>query len=165
MTLIKLQRQLAFAPETFFQTLVDAARELTQAESSGISLLNERESCFVWPAVSGPLNVYLGEGTPRNFGPCGTVLDRDQTLLMQHPERHFSYLCPIQPGLEEVLLVPFYWQGKAVGTIWAVLHTPGRAFDAEDRRLLESLSDFAATTYRTLVEIGALEPMLRKKKA
>lgn len=162
--LIKLQRDLAFEPQTFFQKLVETARELSQADSTGISLLNMGENCFVWPAVSGPLNVYLGEGTPRNFGPCGTVLDRDETLLMQHPERHFGYLVPIQPALEEVLLVPFYWEGRAVGTIWAVIHEPGQGFDSEDRRLLESLSEFAASTYRTLVEIGALEPLLRKKK-
>lgn len=163
--LIKLQRLLAFAPESFFQTLVDTARELSQADSTGISLLNVVESCFVWPAVSGPLNVYLGEGTPRNFGPCGTVLDRDQTLLMQHPERHFSYLVPIRPDLEEVLLIPFYWQNKAVGTIWAVMHTKGRMFDAEDRRLLENLSSFAASAYSTLAEAGSLEPLLRKKNS
>lgn len=159
--LLKLQRDLAYQPRAFFQKLVDAALQLSHAGSTGISLLNESQQRFVWPAVAGGLRVYLGQGTPRDFGPCGTVLDRDMTLVMQHPERHFAYLVPIQPPLEEVLLVPFYTQGKAVGTLWAVSHDPARKFDAEDRRLLESLCAFAASAYETLAKAGALEPLLR----
>lgn len=162
--LLKLQRALSVEPAAFFPQLVEAALALSSADSTGISLLNEPEQCFVWPAVAGPLNVYLGEGTPREFGPCGTVLDRNGSLLMQHPERHFRYLEPIRPPLEEVLLIPFYMDGRAVGTLWAVIHEPNQKFDAEDRRLLESLSTFAAVAYQTLARSGSIEPLLRKKR-
>jgi GAF domain-containing protein len=161
--LLKLNRALAADPETFFQKLVEAALQLSQADSIGISLLNQEAGRFIWPAVAGPFHAYLWEGTPSNFGPCGTVLERDATQLMLHPERHFTYLQPIQPGLEEVLLVPFYLEGKAVGTIWAVIHEAGRHFDGEDQRLLESLSAFAASAYRTLFKAGSLAPFLQKK--
>lgn len=161
--LLRLQRELAEAPEAFFQKLVKAALSLSKAGSTGISLLNEPRKRFVWPAVAGPLDVYLGEGTPSDFGPCGTVLEQDRTLLMQHPERYFTYLAPIRPALEEVLLIPFHIDGKAVGTLWAVSHDKERKFDAEDRRLLESLSTFAASAYQSLAKNGSLEPLLRVK--
>lgn len=84
---------------------------------------------------------------------------------MQHPERHFIYLQPTQPALEEVLLIPFYLYGKPVGTIWAVIHGTDRKFDAEDRRLLESLSTFAASAYQTFAKAGSLAPLLKTKAA
>jgi GAF domain-containing protein len=160
--LLKLHRALAIDPRTFFRKLTEAVLELSIADSAGISLLNEESRRFVWPAVAGPFRVYLWEGTPGNFGPCGTVLQRNATQLMLHPERHFTYLKPIQPGLEEVLLVPFHIDGKAVGTIWAVIHEPDRRFEPEDQRLLEVLSNFAASAYRALAQGGSLAPFLTK---
>lgn len=159
--LISLTRELARAPEQFFDKLVQAALDLSNADSTGISLLNKAEGRFVWPAVAGKLVPYIGGGTPSDFGPCGTVIDRQTTILFQHPELHFTYLEPIRPFLEEVLLIPFYLDGKAVGTLWAVSHELDHKFDAEDRRLLESLSTFAASAYETLAASGALDPMLR----
>ncbi|RYD84174.1 MAG: GAF domain-containing protein, partial [Verrucomicrobiaceae bacterium] len=132
----------------------------TNADSSGISLLDEEAGRFVWPAVVGGLEAFIGAGTPADFGPCGTVLDRNSVVLFSHPERHFTYLKPIAPSLEEVLLVPFHVSGKAVGTLWAVIHDPARQFDREDRRILESLSQFAASAYRVLTETGVLEKIL-----
>jgi GAF domain-containing protein len=160
---LELTRELATSPRDFFQKLVDTVLKLTVAESAGISLLNEKKGRFVWPAVAGGLFPYLGEGTPSDFGPCGTVLDRDASLLFLHPERHFTYLEPITPSLEEVLLVPFHVDGKAVGTIWAVIHSKGRHFQLEDRRLLQNLSAFASSAFKVLANVGAIEPLLSTK--
>jgi GAF domain-containing protein len=160
---MELTQQLAKSPHDFFQKLVDTVLRLTVADSAGISLLDETKGRFVWPAVAGGLFPYLGEGTPRSFGPCGTVLDRNQAVLFLHPERHFTYLEPIQPSLEEVLLIPFHKAGRAVGTIWAVIHQEGRHFQAEDRRLLENLSAFASQAYQILASVGALDPLLKPK--
>ncbi|HEY3852775.1 MAG TPA: GAF domain-containing protein [Verrucomicrobiae bacterium] len=162
---LDLVTALSKSPNHFFQKLVDAALSLSRADSTGISLLDERRNRFVWPAVAGGLTPYLGGGTPRNFGPCGTVLDRNASVLFQHPERHFGYLLPIQPPLEEVLLVPFHVNGKAVGTIWAVIHVKNQQFDAEDKRLLENLSQFAASAYHALAEAGSLDPLLDLQQA
>ncbi|MEP6782597.1 MAG: GAF domain-containing protein, partial [Acidobacteriota bacterium] len=112
---------------------------------------------FRWPAIAGEWTPYVGGGTPRSFGPCGTVLDRDTTILFVHPERHFGYLESATPSIEEALLVPFYVNGEAVGTIWAISHSPSRQFDAEDARLLNALARFTAVAHRTLIDIGALE--------
>jgi GAF domain-containing protein len=162
-TINQLISELSESPQNFFQKLVDAALELSSANSTGISLLDEEQKRFVWPAVAGGLQPYIGEGTPRDFGPCGTVLDRNAPILFQHPERHFTYLKPIAPPLEEVLLIPFHMDGKAVGTIWAVIHEPNRQFDAEDKRLLENLSSIAASAYQVLVNEGYLENILKNK--
>jgi len=160
---LDLARDLAKKPDNFFNRLVEAALELSGADSTGISLLDEETKSFIWPAVAGKLKCYIGSGTPRDFGPCGTVLDRQSVVLFLHPERHFTYLAPIAPPLEEVLLIPFYMNGKAVGTIWAVIHNTTRKFDSEDRRLLTSLSKFASDAYRIFIENGTLKSLLKKK--
>ena len=160
---LELTQELARSPQDFFQKLVDAVLRLTLADSAGISLLDERNGRFVWPAVAGGLFPYLGQGTPRSFGPCGTVLDRNEPVLFVHPERHFTYLEPILPPLEEVLLIPFHVDYRPVGTIWAVIHDQDRKFQAEDRRLLENLSAFASQAYRVLASVEALDPLLAGK--
>ena len=157
---INLTHEMSKSPVDFFQKLVEAARSLSEADSTGISLLDEKKGRFIWPAVAGPLSCYVGGGTPSDFGPCGTVLDRNASVLFIHPERHFTYLEPIQPALEEVLLIPFHMNGKAVGTIWAVIHGKEHKFDAEDRRVLQELSQFAASAYKVLSETGNLTPLL-----
>ena len=93
---------------------------------------------------------HVGGGTPRDFGPCGDVLDRNRTLLFQHFERRYPYLLPVIPAAEECLLVPFYVGGKAVGTIWAIMHSDRRKFDAEDERLMSTLGQFASLAYQTV---------------
>ncbi|RYD53726.1 MAG: GAF domain-containing protein [Verrucomicrobiaceae bacterium] len=163
--LLGMLREVAEAPKAFFERLIQGALEMTQADSCGISLLNEQEGRFVWPAVVGGLSSYLGSGTPADFGPCGTVLERNAPVLFIHPERHFTYLESISPPLEEVLLAPFHMNEKPVGTIWAVIHEKDRHFDSEDRRRLENLSSFAESAYRVLVSTGALDAMLGIKPA
>lgn len=162
-THLELAHQMAVAPEAFFQKLVEAALAISSADSTGISLLNEARDSFVWPAVAGPLDPYIYGGTPRDFGPCGTVLDRKAPVLFLHPERHFTYLTPILPSLEEVLLIPFSIDREVVGTLWAVIHERDRHFDPEDKRLLEGLSNFASSAYRIMAKSGILTPMIRRQ--
>lgn len=159
---LHLLRDMAKKPEAFFEKLVHSVIEFSVADSAGISLLVEEQGKFVWPAVTGGLASHIGSGTPMNFGPCGTALDRDAPVLFIRPERYFTYLEPITPPLEEVLLVPFHMNGKPVGTVWAVIHEPDKHFDSEDRRLLKNLSEFAATAYRVLTANGGLQTILQK---
>ncbi len=148
------------APLDLFPQLVQAILDCTNGESAGVSLFCKERNAFVWPAVAGGLASYVGGGTPRDFGPCGVVLDRDAPVLFQHPERYFTYLEPIRPPLEEVLLAPFHVNGEAVGTVWAVIHQAGKQFEPVDRRLLENFSEAAATVYRLLDERGELQSQL-----
>src|SRR6202050_5119180 len=96
-------------------------------------------------------------GPPRDFGPCGDVLDRNTALLFHHVERRYTYFEPVTPPVEEALLVPFYVAGKAVGTIRAVAHDTFRKFDAEDERLMNSLGTFASSAYQVVTSLEALK--------
>ena len=157
--LVALAQALADSPQTVLQVLADTLLEVCRAGSAGISLLSidDGGKRFYWPAIAGSWKPHIGGGTPRDFGPCGDVLDRNSTLLFTHVERRYPYFQPVQPCVEEALLVPFYVGGKAVGTIWAVAHESGRKFDSEDERLMNSLGKFASSAYQMLATLGALK--------
>jgi C4-dicarboxylate-specific signal transduction histidine kinase len=130
--------------------------EILDADSAGLSLLTKDEKTFYWAAIAGAWRPHLGGGTPRDFGPCGDVLDRNVPMLFTHWERRYPYLSSAMPLAEEGLLVPFYVNGKAVGTIWTIAHRNDHKFDAEDLRLLESMGRFASAAYRTVQSIEEL---------
>ena len=122
--LIALVQEMAVSPEGILQKLADTALALCRAHSAGLSLLEEgdQERSFHWRAIAGQWAPHVNGGTPRDFGPCGTVLERNSALLFSHPERDFPYFGDVQPLLDEGLLIPFYIKGQAVGTIWVVAH-------------------------------------------
>jgi PAS domain S-box-containing protein len=151
----KLADALARSPQTILQTLADTLLEIFQADSAGMSLLTEDGKNFYWAAVAGAWSPHLGGGTPRDFGPCGDVLDCDRPLLFTHWERRYPYLAEATPLAEEGLLVPFHVGGEAVGTIWTIAHCNRRKFDAEDLRQLESMGRFASAAYQTVQLLNA----------
>ena len=152
--LVALGRALANSPRTILQTLTDTILEVLGSESAGISLVTDDGRRFYWPAIAGVWQPHIGGGTPRDFSPCGDVLDRDAPLLFRHFERRYPYLPPV----EECLLVPFHVRGRAVGTIWAVTQTQtARRFDREDLRILQSLGSFASAAYQVMESIEALD--------
>lgn len=148
--LIALAEQLATSPDGILPKLADTALKLCCAQSAGVSLLEADGKHFYWPAVSGQWADKAGGGTPRDYGPCGTVLDCDAALLFSHPELDFDYFAPVTPLVEEALLMPFRVNGKAVGTVWIVMHDLSRRFDAEDLRLMTDLGVFAASAYQAI---------------
>jgi len=162
--LVKLVSALADSPSTIFHTLAETIEDITQCDSAGLSLLTRDGKTphvdgqrFYWPAICGMWNPHVGGGTPRNFGPCGDVLDQNRTLLFTHFERRYPYLMPVSPAAEECLLVPFYVNGKAVGTIWGIMHSDRRKFDAEDDRVMASLGKFASSAYQAWMHIEELK--------
>jgi signal transduction histidine kinase len=165
--LVTLARALADSPRTILQTLADTILDVSQAGSAGISLLSTDDGGkrFYWPAIAGCWKAHIGGGTPRDFGPCGDVLDRNSTLLFRHVERRYTYFKPVTPLVEECLLVPFYVAGKAVGTIWAVAHDQHLKFDAEDERLMTSLGKFASSAYQILASLDALKFQVTEREA
>jgi PAS domain S-box-containing protein len=85
-------------------------------------------------------------------------------LLFRHFERRYPYLLPVSPAAEECLLVPFYVRGKAVGTIWAMMHSDRRRFDSEDQRLMTVLGQFASLAYQTLGTIDDLNSQVAARE-
>ena len=156
--LVALAHALAESPRTILQTMADLVVENFSCESAGFSLLAEDEKSFFWPAISGVWKGHIGGGTPRDFGPCADVLDCNAPLLFSHFERRYPYLIAAEPTVEECLLVPFHVEGRAVGTIWAINHSPDRRlFDAEDLRQLVSLGQFASAAYQTFQAVQRQE--------
>ena len=162
--LVALVSALADSPRTILQTLAEKVVEVLQADSAGLSLLTKDEKRFYWAAIAGRWKPHIGGGTPRGFGPCGDVLDRNVPMLFTHWERRYPYLRPATPLAEEGLLVPFYVNGKAVGTIWAIAHNDQRKFDAEDLRLLESLGRFASAAYQAVASIDELKFQIAERE-
>ena len=166
--LVALVTALSDSESNIFQTLAETILDVTQCDSSGLSLLTpDGGKRFYWPAIAGMWEPHVGGGTPRNFGPCGDVLDRDCTMLFRHFERRYPYLMPVVPAAEECLLVPFYVDGKAVGTIWGIMHSDRRQFDSEDERIMGALGQFASVAYRTVESIDDLRsksPRAKRRK-
>jgi PAS domain S-box-containing protein len=156
--LVSLAQALADSPRTILQTFADTTLTVFQCGSAGVSVVSEDGTRFHWPAIAGAWTPHIGGGTPRDFGPCGDVLDRDCPLLFRHFERRYTYLLPVTPPAQECLLVPFYVGGKAVGTIWVITHddrTGARKFENEDLRMLVSLGTFASAAYQSVEQLRA----------
>ena len=83
---------------------------------------------------------------------------------MRHLERRYNYFLPVTPLVEECLLVPFYFGGKAVGTIWAVMHDDRHGFDAEDERLMNALAKFASSAYQAVASIDELKFQIAERE-
>jgi signal transduction histidine kinase len=155
--LAALVTAMANFPSRILQTLAEKVLDVLRADSAGLSLLTKDAKGFYWPAIAGAWQLHVGGGTPRNFCPCGDVLDREAPILFTHWELRYRYLSDALPLAEEALLVPFYVSGKAVGTIWAIAHSTQRKFDAEDLRILESMGRFASAAHQTVESIEALK--------
>lgn len=154
--LISLVQALADSPADILQILADSILSTLNCGSAGISLLTRDGGArFYWPATAGVWKQHIGSGTPGDFGPCGDVFDSKKTQLFKHIERRYPYFAAVQPAIEEALLVPFYVAGKAVGTIWAVIHDHAHRFDAEDQRQLETLARFASAAYQAATSLDA----------
>jgi signal transduction histidine kinase/ActR/RegA family two-component response regulator len=148
------------------QKVAEAALELTGADSAGISVLetNEGAPIFRWRATAGKYLPFGGATMPRNFSPCGVVLDRNATQLMSDPVKAWPYIADLPNRIYELLLVPFYRDDCAVGTVWAVTHRDNKHFDSEDARLVGSISNFAAAAVEALASLEALDAANKDKE-
>ncbi len=157
--LVALSRHLADSPKTILQKLVDTALVLCEAQSAGISIEEncEGKDIFRWHATAGELAPFTGGTMPRNFSPCGMTVDSRKTQMMRDPVRFYPYIAGLNIPVHEVLLVPFTFGGKVVGTVWIVCDGSSRRFDAEDGRVVSSLAQFASTATETLATLEAAE--------
>lgn len=163
-----IARQLAEQSQTMLKTLVTVAKDLCQAGTAGVSLLEvtpEGEEIFRWSAIAGALADYEGQTTPRNFSPCGTCLDCRSPQLYAYPERYFTYLQPAKPPLVEGLVVPLMGANQPWGTIWVAAHDETRQFDAEDVRVMTSLADFTAAALQSIYLRQTAEVALQQEQA
>jgi len=155
--LAALALALASGPQRILDELARTALHLCQADSGGISMLEQSPDgdVFRWRAIAGVVAGAAGGTIARGQSPCGVVIARDAVVLFDRPERHFGAFAGIDPPTVECLLAPFHVGGVAVGTVWAVSHRPERRFDAEDARLLTSICEFASAAYQIDVASGS----------
>ena len=148
----KLVRDLEDNPAEILRAFATQALRLCRADSSGVSILEHggAEGVFRWHAVAGEFAPDVNETLPRKSCPCGYVTERDRVILVDRPQRFYPALRKIKPPLREALLAPFRVGGKPIGTAWVITHNSDRHFDAEDARVLESLTRFAAASYHLL---------------
>ncbi len=147
-TLLALTQTIAGQPERALQALVESAMVLTSAQSAGISITDVEgtDEVFRWVATGGQLAGHAGGTMPRWFSPCGDVLRVQHQLLMEQPVRHYPYIAQLGLPIHEALLSPIRREDVPVGTVWVVMHDDSRRFDAEDARVLRSLTQFVGDT-------------------
>src|SRR5262249_47864389 len=54
-----------------------------------------------WPAIASMWRPHVGGGTPRDFGPCADVLDRNASMRVRHLERRHTYVQSVPPPAVE----------------------------------------------------------------
>jgi GAF domain-containing protein len=116
------------------------------AQSAGISILDDADNRFHWPAIAGAWAKFLGGSMPYDASPCGVVVARNASLLFRDPQLAFPDAA-VDPLIREILLSPLRVHGRTIGTVWALYHDDGRHFDAEHARLLESLAHLAGSAH------------------
>jgi len=165
--LAELADAMAESPATVLQRLVELVVETCQADSAGVSILETDAAgveWFHWHAVAGCWAPRVGGRMSRFASPCGAVIDGNTSLLLRDPGRRYPEAAQFDPPVVELLLTPFHVDHQPVGTLWAVRHDAGGQFDAEDLRLLISLSRFASAAHRAIsaaTELRASEAQFR----
>jgi signal transduction histidine kinase len=104
------------------ESILDAVLSLTEAESAGVSVLDEESGPrpeLHRLATSGRFAPHLGVTLPRDRSPCGVVLQESATLLIVDPARTFPEVDKLGEAGNEVLLSPFQRAGIPVGTVCA----------------------------------------------
>lgn len=149
-------------PSEMLPKLVKVALEVCGAASAGISVLEGDE--FRWLGLCGSLQAFEGAKTPRNDSPCGICLDRDVPILMEHPERIYSWIADAKINVPEVLLVPLRApEGEQVGTLWVVSDNKGH-FDPEHARTMAELSTFTGMALHMMRTEERLTRALEEKQ-
>jgi signal transduction histidine kinase len=138
------------ASDRILQRLVDTTCCLSRADSAGMSMLevDGQNEVFRWRAIAGRWARLTGGKIERRRSVCGVVVETNAPVLLAHPERHYGAVPGCEP-IAEMLVIPFHFEDRPVGTLWVVSNDADRrVFDAEDLRLLTSLARFASIAYR-----------------
>jgi hypothetical protein len=141
-----LARQLAEDPAALPQRLAMLTLDLCHAHSAGITMYGRGASGdpLRFVAIRGPLSVCAGKFSAAADSFWATPLRGNAVMLFKTPARVFADLLEFEPAIFEALVVPCTKEGAAIGAIWAISHTPDKRFDAQDARLLRSMSPFVS---------------------
>ena len=144
-----LAAMLSTSPQQMLHTLMREALPLCNADTSGLSVLHhdgKGNDFFRWDAMAGVLSDKVGGTTPSDWSPCGTTLSMGEPQLFSYPGRTFHYFLDVDPQIVEGLVVPIYYNGLPLGTIWVVTHDddPARKFTLTEVRTMKGLANFTS---------------------
>ncbi|WP_158822554.1 GAF domain-containing protein [Granulicella sp. S156] len=137
-------------PDTILQELVNAAIELCDADSAGISIEREDRTdkdFYHWVATAGQYTGFLDAVLPRYPSACGICLERGRPQLFRVSQRFFDLMGIEAPLVTDGILLPWEVDGLR-GTIFIMAHGRTEAFDQSDSRMMQVLADFAAMGVR-----------------
>ena len=152
------------AGETDFERVIERvaqyARELVQADTVLIPLIDEGGQSYTYQAATGKLaDEILGDSMPMQVGMCGWVLRNRQSLLFGESQQvAMEDLSRWEAGMESALLVPLKSRGRYIGGISALGKAGGGSFTEADQALLELFANHVSliidrsNVYRQLEE-------------
>jgi hypothetical protein len=148
-----LTRVLANSPDTVLQELVEAACELCNAGSAGISMETwdvDGNPVSHWVAVTGVYAPFRDVMVPQAFMPCKPCLGSQRPQLIRIPSEHFEATMNVHvPPVTEGILLPWNSDGQRA-TMWVVSHDSHDTFTRADYDILQVFADFASVAYRHL---------------
>lgn len=118
-------------------------QSVCNAGSAGVSAVQNDgvgKRSIRWRAIAGALSSHEGKTVPRDFSTCGMCLDHEALLVLERPQRVFSYLNGLPPAVSELLIVPLYADDAAIGTLWFAHHGVDAHFSSDDARVAERLA-------------------------
>jgi signal transduction histidine kinase len=123
--------------------IADAAAELLEAESGGVSLVVEEGRFVRVAAATGPLASVQGALVPVDGSLLGTVVSTGTPIVTNDMEADpRSYRMPgLDVSLRTAAIAPLRSAGVVIGTVSVHNRRDGRAFGAHDLQLLETLGD------------------------
>lgn len=146
----RLARAFVDQPDTILQELVNAAVDLCEADSAGISIEQENktdENYYYWAATAGQYAPFLHATLPRHPSACGVCLERGRPQLFYVTQRFFDLMGIDAPIVTDGILLP--WEVEQTrGTLWIMAHRRTEAFDNADVHMMRLLADFAAMGVR-----------------
>jgi two-component sensor histidine kinase len=159
-----IARQMANNPTQVLPTLVDMAIELCGAVAGGISIYEKEGEIFRWHHLRGTLARFSGATTPRDYSPCGITLDHKSPILVQKPERVYSWLVDADVSLPECLLVPLYvGEDEPLGTLWIVSEEIDHFTDSHANTMQE-LAGFTGIALQMLRSEDRLKAALEEQE-
>ena len=145
----RLARVFAEHPDRILQELVDVAREVSGADSAGVSVEEPSANppAFRWVATSGKYLPFRNARLPYEFAPCSICLERGEAQHFRVGQAFFDILGVPADLVTDGMLIP--WQVEDMrGTLWVVAHGETEAFDKHDYRTVQGMADFAAIAVR-----------------
>ncbi|MBC8103512.1 MAG: GAF domain-containing protein [Cytophagales bacterium] len=160
----ELAARMVDEPEAVLPRFVELAMEIGGGVSAGFSLFEGGPGAgvFRWRYLYGSLVAFEHATTPRDFSPCGVVLDRKTPVLTVHSERAYDWISDEHIILPEVLLVPLFAGAAPLGTLWVVSDTSGHFHNGHSQSLRE-LAAFAGIALRMISAERALSEALEEQ--